>query len=553
MRILAASIGNCVHTAGVQAFLEIARTLGHDTVFLGPAVSVKRFAAAIVEHKPDAVAVSYRLTPESAKVIFDELQSEITRSPDIKKNRKFFFGGTPPVAALAVKTGIFDACFDGSEPEKAVVALLQGTPLVKRASEHASDLVTRVQSSQPLPLIRHHFGLPSMKDTIEGARKMAESGLLDILSIAPDQNAQESFFRPREMDSRLDGAGGVPLRSPADLQALYEATRTGSFPLLRCYSGTRDLIRWAEMLKDTINTAWGAVPLTWYSELDGRSRRTLKEAIAENQQAMKWYAEHGIPVEVNESHQWALRRSGDVVELATAYLAAYNAKALGVRDYVCQFMFDTPRGISPAMDIAKMLAKLELVESLKNGEFRLIRMVRSGLTSFSSSANVAKGQLAASVYAAMTLKPHIVHVVGYSEGDHVSTAEEVIESCEIAQGAIMKALLGGVRPETDPKVMVRKASLIEETRYLLDAIKRLKRANSHDPLTSPETIAEAIREGLLDASDLRGSGVARGRMVTAIVDGASVAVDSNTGKPITEKERIQELAVCEHDLDLAEI
>jgi len=552
MRILAASVGNCVHTAGIQAFLEIARTLGHDTVFLGPAVPIKRLVSSIIEHKPDAVAVSYRLTPESAKAVFEDLKSEIARNPEIK-NRKFYFGGTAPVAAVAVQTGMFDACFNGSEPEKAVVFLLQGTSLVKRSSEYASDLVPRIRNSQPLPLIRHHFGLPSMQDTIEGARRIAESGLLDILSIAPDQNAQESFFRPQEMDPRLAGAGGVPLRSPADLQAIREATRTGSFPLLRCYSGTRDLVKWGEMLEETISVAWGAVPLTWYSELDGRSKRPIKEAIAENQQAIRWYAEHDIPVEVNESHQWALRRSGDVVELATAYLAAYNAKALGVNNYVCQFMFDTPRGISPAMDIAKMLAKAELVESIKNGEFNVIRMVRSGLTSFSPSANVAKGQLATSVYTAMALRPHIVHVVGYSEADHVATPEEVIESCEIARGAITKALLGGARPETDPKVMVRKANLLEEARYLLDAIKRLKKSSSHDPLTSPETIAEAIKEGLLDASDLRGSGIARGKIVTAIVDGACVAVSSTNGKPIDEKERISELAVSEHDLDLAEI
>jgi hypothetical protein len=32
-----------------------------------------------------------------------------------------------------------------------------------------------------------------------------------------------------------------------------------------------------------------------------------------------------------------------------------------------------------------------------------------------------------------------------------------------------------------------------------------------------------------------------------------VAVNPATGKPITEKERIHDLAVSEHDLDLAEI
>ena len=36
--------------------------------------------------------------------------------------------------------------------------------------------------------------------------KIAESGVLDILSIGPDQNAQEHFFHPENMDHSQDGA-----------------------------------------------------------------------------------------------------------------------------------------------------------------------------------------------------------------------------------------------------------------------------------------------------------------------------------------------------------
>lgn len=552
MKILAASIGNCVHTAGVQAFLDIASTLGIDTVFLGPAVPIKRLVTAIAEHNPEIVAVSYRLSPENAKALFVELKGEISRNPSIGK-RRFFCGGTRPVVELARKSGLFEECFDGTEPEGYVSSVLKGKPVAEKKQAPPGDLVARIESSYPLPLIRHHFGLSTLDDTIAGASEIAESGLVDILSIAPDQNAQESFFRPSEMDPRLDGSGGVPVRKPDDFRALLSATRVGNNPLLRCYSGTRDLIKWAEMLKDTINIAWGAVPLTWYSELDVRSHRKLLDAVSENQQAIKWYADHGIPVEVNESHQWALRRSGDVVELTTAYLAAHNAKAFGVKNYVCQFMFDTPRGVSPAMDAAKMLAKLDLVSSLETESFRVIRMVRSGLNSLSISSDIAKGQMAASVFSAMALKPHIVHVVGFSEADHAALPGEVIESCAIARGAISKAMLGQIAPESDPRVVERKANLLNETKFLLDAIKRLNGTGPKDPFTSPEVIAEAVKEGLLDASDLRGSSVARGRIVTAIVDGICVAVNPSTGKPITEKERIHELAVSEHDLDLAEM
>lgn len=552
MRVLAASVGNCVHVAGVQAFLDVARSFGYETVFLGPALPVNKLTGAIKQHEPDIVALSYRLSTESARAVFDDLRKALADDPELAR-RRFLFGGTPPVARLARESGMFEAAFDGSEPMEVTMAVLRGSAVAEEDKAVGDTLMTRLQTSYPFPLIRHHFGLPDIEETIEGVRRIAESSALDIISIAPDQNAQESFFRPDEMDASLAGAGGVPIRSEDDLKALHEAAQAGNKPLLRCYSGTRDLIKWGDMLKKSIRIAWGAVPLTWYSELDSRSKRPLLEAIKENQKAIRWYAKNDIPVEVNESHQWALRRAGDTVELATAYLAAHNAKAFGVRNYVCQFMFDTPRGISPAMDLAKMFAKLDLVESLSDVNFNVIRMVRSGLSSLSPLPNLAKGQLAASIYSAMALKPHIVHVVGYSEADHVATADEIIESCELAKGVINKALLGLPTPETDPAIAERKTQLLDDARFLIDAIKRLEQVNTHDPLIRPDVIATAIREGILDAPDLRGSKVARGRITTAIVNGACVPVDATTGRALSEKERIDEIAISEKDLDLAEI
>ena len=62
---------------------------------------------------------------------------------------------------------------------------------------------------------------------------------------------------------------------------------------------------------------------------------------------MRWHAEHGVPVEMNESHHWSLRDAPDVVAVVAAYLAAYNARAAGVRDYVQQLMFNNPPCTSP--------------------------------------------------------------------------------------------------------------------------------------------------------------------------------------------------------------
>lgn len=512
---------------------------------------IRQLVSAIKLKNPDIVAISYRLTPESATPLLDELRLELEKDQTLRRKR-YLFGGTAPVAIVARNSGIFDAAFDGSESIETIKASLQGAPPPREQTIRSSDLMTRIENSHPIPLLRHHFGLPKMKDTIEGARRIAEAGALDILSLAPDQNAQESFFRPSEMDPKLDGAGGAPFRKPEDFRAIWEATRKGNYPLLRCYSGTRDLIKWAEMLKSTIDIAWGAVPITWYSELDGRSRRPLRDAIAENQEAIRWYAGNGVPVEINESHQWALRGCGDTIELAMAYIAACNARALGVKDYVCQFMFDTPRGIAPAMDLAKMLAKLELVESLANDSFRVVRMVRSGLASLSPSQNEAKGQLAASIYSAMSLNPHIVHVVGFSEADHVATPPEIVESCQIAKGAVAKALLGMPKP-ADPRISARKTQLLEEAKFLVDAVKRGASKQTEEPLTSPEVLFTAIKRGLLDAPDLKGNPVALGSISTAIVDGACVAVDKASKVPISEKDRVKRLAASEEDLDLAEI
>ena len=40
--IVGASVGNCVHVAGVAHFLNLAEDEGYDTLFLGPAVSVDK-------------------------------------------------------------------------------------------------------------------------------------------------------------------------------------------------------------------------------------------------------------------------------------------------------------------------------------------------------------------------------------------------------------------------------------------------------------------------------------------------------------------------------
>lgn len=535
-KILGVALGTCVHIAGIQGFLGMCEEEGCETVFLGPAVPPRDLVEAIGKHAPDRVAVGYRLTPEVAGILFRELKSLLADMD--RKRPRLVFGGTPPVAVEAERSGLFERVFSGRETLEDIRAYIRGEERLSTEAVHPGDLVTRIRKLRPYPLIRHHFGRPTLEETVIGAGRIAEEEVLDVLSIGPDQSAQESFFRPGEMDPAQAGAGGVPLRRPEDLEAIYAATRCGNFPLVRCYSGTRDLREWAEMSVRTIRNAWAAIPLCWYSDLDGRSTRSLADAMAENLSVVEWYAQKGVPVEVNESHQWSLRNAHDTLAVAMAFLAAYNAKKAGVRHYVSQYMFNTPAGTSPAMDLAKMLAKIELIEGLSAEDFTVFREVRAGLASMPADYAAAKGHLAASAAVSMSLSPHIFHVVGFSEGDHAITADELIESCRIAHGAVRLCLQGLPDTSLDPLVQERTRELIVEARVLLETLKDAAGPGIEDPWIDPGTIASAVAKGYLDTPHFKGHRYARGEVTTRIVGGACRAVDPVTGSPISEKERI---------------
>jgi hypothetical protein len=188
-------------------------------------------------------------------------------------------------------------------------------------------------------------------------------------------------------------------------------------------------------------------------------------------------------------------------------------------------------------DLGKMLAKLELVESLQGERFRVWRETRGGLTSYPPDPAVARGHLAATVTLQMQLKPHIVHIVGHTEAHHATTAAELIEACRIADGAISQCLLGLPDRTSDARVQRRKAELLADAGVLLDAIARLGRG-ARDPYTDPDTLARAAEGGLLDAPHLRGNAAACGQIVTRMVGGACLAIDPGTGLPIPETERV---------------
>ncbi len=537
-KYVGAAIGNCVHIGGAVNFLRLAEKEGHSTEFLGAAVSIKTLVDYVIDKKPDVVGVGFRLTPDSVKPLLNELEKYIY---DYKlENIEWVFGGTKAVAEIANEYKFFSKIFDGTEDLYEVVGYLRGRNLKEVIGNESQSIIERIASKYPDPVLRHHFGLPSLEETYEGIEKIAEAKVLDVISIGPDQNAQENFFTPEKMNRELDGAGGVPLRKVEDFEELYTSAQRGNHPLLRCYSGTKDVFKFAELLKSKINNAWCAVPLSWYNVLDGRGKREVLTSIGEGQRLMRWHAQRDIPVEVNESHQWSLRDAHDTIGVAMAYLAAYNAKKMGVKNYIAQYMFNVPAAMHPKMDLAKMLAKVELIESLENENFKVFREVRAGLASLSTDLDVAKGQLAASTYLAMSLKPHIVHVVGFCEADHAAKPEDIIESCKIVKGVIKSTLHGMVDMKQDKDVQRRKTELIKEAKFLLNTIKSLY-IESEDPWSDPVVIADAIKKGIIDAPHLIGNKSAKGTVETRIIDGKCMAYSSDLGRAISEEERLLEL------------
>jgi len=537
--IIGGAIGNCVHTAGVYNFLRIAEASGYKSLFLGAAVSSENFVKFIRDNNPDIVCISYRLTPSGLPKLLDTF-FRLIKENNKTKNTLFYFGGTPKCVEEAKKYKYFSHFFQGDEKRSFIEKTLffetkkltvsqkySKRDLLKNKNIGYKETKNFFHNKNYLPMIRHHFGLPSLSQTIEGIKKIANSELIDVISLAPDQNAQEFFFEPEKIDTSLDGTGGTPIRSENDLIKIYEASQTGNYPMLRIYAGTKNLLKWANISVKTINNAWGTIPLFWYSELDGRSKRTLEKAITENMETIKWYAERDIPVEINDSHQWALRECSDVTSVTDFYIAAYNAKKLGVKKFIAQLMFNTPRLTSAKMDLAKMLAKIELINELEDDNFIYFKQVRAGLTHFSVDMDTAKGQLSSSTLLALAVNPQIIHVVGFCEGDHAATAEEVIESCKIVKGVLKNCWQGFPDLTADKEVINRKNHLIQEAKKTLRLINNIFSDYSQDPLSNPKCLTGMVKAGIMDAPFLKGNPVALGQVKTMPINGGYEIIDNN--------------------------
>ncbi|HHW99551.1 MAG TPA: cobalamin B12-binding domain-containing protein, partial [Firmicutes bacterium] len=145
-KILGAPLGHDVHVAGTLRFLRLAEEQGYDTEFLGPAVGLLGIIQAAQEYRPDILAVSYRLTPDLVPSLAQELHHALLEAglDDVD----LIFGGTPPAAEAAAKTGIFRRCFSGLEGLDEIIAFLQGRDQQPLAQRYPDQLLPRLAAKR---------------------------------------------------------------------------------------------------------------------------------------------------------------------------------------------------------------------------------------------------------------------------------------------------------------------------------------------------------------------------------------------------------------------
>ncbi|MDI6775564.1 MAG: cobalamin-binding protein [Verrucomicrobiota bacterium] len=331
------------------------------------------------------------------------------------------------------------------------------------------------------PLMRAHVG-PFLADRSEAVRlflqwvrQLASSGYLDVLSIGTSQLSQSSFG---EAWGDKPNGGGVPLNSPEEFSAVWEAARP---MLVRTYAGTKNIRALAQMYEERINIAWHAFSLWWFCQIDGRGPYTVRENLDQQFAALRYVASTGKPYEPNVSHHFAFRGADDVTCIVAAVLAARTAKVVGIRHLVLQVMLNTPRSTRGTQDLAKARAILQLVREMGGAGFHVILQPRGGLDYFSPTPDKAKAQLAAVTALMDDIQPHdpgsppIIHVVSYSEGYDLADPPVIDESIKITRHALEEYRRLRRKGDIDdmtkhPDVKTRAEELLSEARTVLRAI-----------------------------------------------------------------------------------
>jgi len=479
------------------------------------------------------LGISYRLNPEDGARIFSiiirQLRSHSLLSFQGGPIRKVFFAGLPETCRLVKRfypeiSGVF--C--GDETPVETLSTL-GIPIarlphdaaqslsydedrlsfgkdvlnkgdyitvrpVDRSGYHAfgnkeDSVVKRLEHAKAYrlpPLIRAHVGpyLPDRREAIKlflsWSRQLASEGFLDILSIGTSQLTQSCF---QEDWGDSPNGGGVPINSPQEFADVWRSSR----PLLvRTYAGTKNILSLARMYERTMNIAWHALSFWWFCKIDNRGPYNVYENLNRHMDTLIYIASTGKPFEPNVPHHFAFRGTDDVSYIASAYIAAKTAKLHGIHWLILQNMLNTPKYTWGVADLAKSRALLKLARSLEDDNFHLILQPRGGLDFFSPDLNKAKVQLAAVTALMDDIEPNnnespkIIHVVSYSEAQHLADPSVIRESIQIVRESLeqyrrlrRKGLIDDMSKNRE--VASRTEELIIEASTLIKAIESLIR------------------------------------------------------------------------------
>ena len=120
----AASIGDCIHVAGIFNFFKLAESAGWETQFIGSAKSPEEIAIWTRENRPHVLAIGYRLDPSAASRLIQRLVKALDEY-GVNPKPRLIFGGTPPVAEVARASGVFEKVFSGEEDISETMAYLR--------------------------------------------------------------------------------------------------------------------------------------------------------------------------------------------------------------------------------------------------------------------------------------------------------------------------------------------------------------------------------------------------------------------------------------------
>ena len=598
---VASTLANDPHTEGMHQAAKIAKLAGIESVLLKPSVSLDGFCKAIKEYQPKYIGMSYRLSPE---VACDELEKAIdymynegviSKDDDVK----ICFSGLPQtIEMLRDKVGNFslkvELCeqypetfdrvketvefFDITKDRDKILAVLeeeiipkgikildeladevvrndeykQEPPLRIPSNEAIMDYTLRIKES-PIPVLRTHFGIPdaTIDPTVEGIREIAEARVIDEISLGSSDLSQRYFGQPDKF-SLYKNDGGVPYKDENDLRRLFLATRTGNYPSLKPYCHVRDLVPFVKTCIDCglLKGAHQAVPLFWFNEMDGRGDMTVRESVFEHFACVRELAKYGIPVEMNDPNQWSSRLAHDTI-ISTSYaLICAVMGACGVKDMVFQMQMNKPKEVGDYADLAKMGAGLELINMLKYPKQNVYIETRTGIESLSPDMKKAKWQLGRSTLLQMCMNPQIIHVVSYCEANYAARPADIIDSSKLIRRAIQifRDNEHDIRKElNNPIILERKEYLVNESKYLLDAIAKEHSSYVHGNtlrdllpfIANPDTLSTAIEKHIFTAPGVINHKY-KGKFLTKVMKYGMINLVENYAYPqvITENDRL---------------